>query len=43
MTYKCSDCQNVFLDDEYPEDDNSHPQYCTKCGSTKLIDQEEGE
>jgi DNA-directed RNA polymerase subunit RPC12/RpoP len=40
MTYRCSDCSNVFADEEYPEDNNSHPSYCTRCGSERLIEQE---
>ena len=43
MTYRCSDCSTVFVDAEYPEDEHSHPEFCTQCGSTRIIEQEKGE
>ncbi len=32
---RCSDCGHVFVD-QYPDDDNP-PEYCQRCGSTRLI------
>ena len=32
---RCSDCGHVFVD-QFPDDKNP-PQYCQRCGSTRLV------